>query len=138
MKALKIILILIGSITVIAVIGMLIFMNTASNETKEEVFKSKPTKETGIEKEIHIKCEINSFRRNIINTKWVIKGVVYGTSKKKNYTQQTVVFRFSDGKVYRIFNFHIDGSQSVKRPFEVRIDDHDDAEFLGAEVVEAK
>jgi len=137
MKALKIILISIGSITVVAVIGIIIFINTALNETKEALFRDTPIEELGIDREIYVKCEINSFRRNIVNTKWVINGFLYCTNDKQNFTRQTIVFRFSDGDEYRDFNFHINGAQTLKRPFEVRFKGHDNAQFLGAEVVSA-
>lgn len=137
MKALKIILIIIGSLTVVLVLSVFVFMNTASSETKERLMRGTPLEETGISREVYIKCQITNSRRNFINTKWVIEGRLYCTNDKQNYTSQTVKFKFSDYDETRTFSYRLNGSQVLARPFTLRIEGHDHAKFLGAEVVDA-
>lgn len=138
MKALKIILIVIGSITVLLVISLVIFMKTASNDTKEKILRGTPLEETGLSREVYVKCDISEARKNFMNTKWVISGRFYVTSDKHNYTQQTVKFKFSDFDEIRVFNFRLNGSQIFERPFQIKIDGHKNAQFYGVEVIDAE
>jgi ABC-type lipoprotein release transport system permease subunit len=137
MKALKIILIIIGAITAIMVLAVVIFMNTASNETKEKLMRGTPLEETGIDREVYVKCDILNSRKNILGTKWIITGKFYVTSDKQNYTQQVVRFKFSDFDETRAFSYRLNGSQTFSRPFEIRIPGHNGAQFYGAEVIDA-
>lgn len=137
MKAFKIVLMVIGGIAIVLVVGIFIFMKTASNETKESLLKDTVFEGSGVSREVYVKCDVTSFRKNFSGNKWVIGGRLYATSDKQNYTSQTVQFNFSDGKEIRIFAYRLNGSQTFARPFEVRIEGHRNASFLGAEVIGA-
>jgi hypothetical protein len=92
---------------------------------------------SGMGREIYVKCEVTEARKNILGTKWVIGGKLYATNDKQNYTSQTITFHFSDGDETYNFNYRLNGSQTLARPFEVRIDSHLNATFEGAEVIAA-
>ena len=140
MKTIKGLFTLIGIVVVLAVIGVVVFMNTASDEDKKTILRETGLENSGIAREIakesYLDCEISTARKNFLGDKWVINGLFSTRNETMNFTKEKIKFMFSDG--YEIYNFSIrvNGSQMLKRPFNIRIPDHGNARFLGVEVVE--
>jgi hypothetical protein len=128
---------IIGVLMILIVVGGVIFMSVASDETKEELFRGTFMEESGIDRQIYVKCEVIDAHKNLMGSKWVISGKFYATSEKQNYTSQTVTFHFSDGEETGTFRINLNGSQKIARPFQIRIDGHQNADFIRAEVVDA-
>lgn len=140
MKLAKRIFTIIGVLVVVLLLGVFIFMNTASDYDKKSVLQEIGLEDSGFArdfaKESYLECEVLTARKNLLGDKWVIKGNLYTTNKSMNFTEQKIKFMFSDGN--EVFSFYkkINGSQIFKRPFSIRIPDHENANFIGVKVVE--
>ncbi|MFT6923837.1 MAG: RNA polymerase subunit RPABC4/transcription elongation factor Spt4 [Crocinitomicaceae bacterium] len=128
---------IIGGLMIFIVVGGVIFMSVASDETKEKLFRGTFMEEAGIDRKIYVKCEVLEAHKNLMGTKWVITGKFYATSEKQNYTSETVTFHFTDGEETFTYNINLNGSQMLARPFQTRIEGHQNAEFIRAEVIDA-
>ena len=131
-----------GVAVVIIGVGLFLFVNYASDKSKGDVLEEFGMENTGIARDIakesFLKCEITKKRKNLMGDKWVIQGNLFTNNKTMNFTRQKIRFEFSDGSEIYKFKLRINGSQFLKRSFEVRIEGHSNATFLGAQVIEVQ
>ena len=140
MKTFKSFLMIIGVLALLGVIGIVVFMNMASDEDKRTILRETGLEDSGfardVAKESYVICEVATSRRNLLGNKWVIKGFLYTSNETMNFSTEKIRFNFSDGSEIYSFSIRINGSQNFKRPFTVRIPGHSNANFIGVEVVE--
>jgi hypothetical protein len=89
-----------------------------------------------IAKQSFLEYKITTLRKNFLGDKWVIKENLFIYNKTMNFSSQKIKFIFSDGNEICDFSLRINGSQSLKRSFNVRIPGHKNGEFLGIEILE--
>ena len=135
MRALKIILIVLAVLG----LGVFLFLKFADKDTKRKIFEDMGIQDSEFVEEEAIETFIATTEitaRQKINGVWVISGWIRNTHKSKTINSVTIRFNFSDGSSTERFikTLNPDG---LGQPFRVKIDGHENGEFLNYDIIEA-
>lgn len=132
----------IGILAIIAIAGLLIFKFAVPNDKKREILQDVGLDDNPIVNEISkaafIDYEVIDSRPNLMNTKWVVKIIMYNTNDNIVIRKVKIKYYFEGGNETRTYSVDLRPGRVLPAYVNDKISGHSGEELLRLDIIDAE